>query len=107
MPPLMALFCLTGIESFASGSVVKGIGFFIIALGATLNFLVVAVNGWRMPVRVPQDLSEEEGPRGLHKRMDSRSRLTIFADIIPVGRRITISVGDVLLVVGAIVSFLT
>src|SRR5438105_3112892 len=101
MPFIVIFFCWTGIVSLETGHTIKGIAFLSASLGGVLNFLVVAVNGWRMPVRV----SREYHPKSMHRRIDSNSRLVILADIIPIGKLIIISIGDVLLVGGILVSY--
>jgi Family of unknown function (DUF5317) len=65
----------------------------LLLTGLAANGLVIAVNGWKMPVRG----RGEEGIR--HTAMTSATRLRWLGDIIPVGLGIA-SIGDFLLIAG-------
>ncbi|MGW8959799.1 DUF5317 domain-containing protein [Paenibacillus sp. NPDC055715] len=85
-------------------------GFNLILLGVLLNFVVMAVNGGRMPVSL--SASEVLGPYytdmlksgsviSKHYMMDATTRLSFLGDIIPLSkpypRTQVISIGDVVM----------
>jgi hypothetical protein len=90
----------------------KGLG--ILFAGVLLNFLVMLVNGGRMPVSLEAasavldpvyvDMLKSSAAVSKHVLMDSGTRLSFLGDIIPLGppypRRQAISVGDVIINVG-------
>jgi hypothetical protein len=88
-------------------------GFTVIFAGVLLNFIVMAVNGGRMPVSVEaaQFLGREyidalkAGTYGKHQAITSHTLLPFLGDIIPLSppypRRQVISIGDVVMNVGA------
>jgi Family of unknown function (DUF5317) len=88
-------------------------GFIIIFVGVLLNFIVMAVNGGRMPVSVEaaQFLGREyidalqAGVYGKHQAITRETLLPFLGDIIPLSppypRQQVISIGDVIINVGA------
>jgi hypothetical protein len=88
-------------------------GFIVIFAGVLLNFIVMAVNGGRMPVSIEaaQFLGSEyidalkAGTYGKHQAITSDTLLPFLGDIIPLSppypRRQVISIGDVVMNVGA------
>ncbi|AEH48150.1 DUF5317 domain-containing protein [Parageobacillus thermoglucosidasius] len=88
-------------------------GFIVIFAGVLLNFIVMAVNGGRMPVSVEaaQVLGREyvdalqTGVYGKHQAITSETLLPFLGDIIPLSppypRQQVISIGDVIINVGA------
>ncbi|MEK5507544.1 DUF5317 domain-containing protein [Paenibacillus sp. FSL P4-0113] len=85
-------------------------GFKLIIIGVLLNFIVMAVNGGRMPVSL--SASEVLGPYytdmlksgsviSKHYMMDASTRLSLLGDIIPLSkpypRTQVISIGDVVM----------
>jgi hypothetical protein len=88
-------------------------GFIIIFAGVLLNFIVMAVNGGRMPVSVEaaQFLGREyidalqSGVYGKHQAITQETLLPFLGDIIPLSppypRQQVISIGDVIINVGA------
>jgi hypothetical protein len=88
-------------------------GFIVIFAGVLLNFIVMAVNGGRMPVSVEaaKFLGREyidalkAGTYGKHQAITSETLLPFLGDIIPLSppypRRQVISIGDVVMNVGA------
>ncbi|MMZ46038.1 hypothetical protein D1872_76480 [compost metagenome] len=85
-------------------------GFKLILIGVLLNFIVMAVNGGRMPVSL--SASEVLGPYytdmlksgsviSKHYMMDASTRLSLLGDIIPLSkpypRTQVISIGDVVM----------
>ncbi|MFB5268888.1 DUF5317 domain-containing protein [Paenibacillus enshidis] len=88
-------------------------GFLIILIGVFLNFLVMAVNGGRMPVSLTAsyvlgpyyvELLQSGEVISKHFMMDDSTRLSFLGDIIPLSapypRTQVISVGDVVMNVG-------
>ena len=88
-------------------------GFTIILIGVFLNFLVMAVNGGRMPVSL--DAAQVLGPYYTellssgdavykHYMLDASTRLSFLGDIIPLSnpypRTQVISIGDVVMNLG-------
>lgn len=65
----------------------------VFTLGLFLNFLVISLNDWKMPVLGLKD----EGVR--HTRMVKETRFKLLGDVIPVGFG-TASIGDFLLIIG-------
>ncbi|ANB58643.1 hypothetical protein GFC29_717 [Anoxybacillus sp. B7M1] len=88
-------------------------GFLVIFAGVFLNFIVMAVNGGRMPVSIEaaQTLGREyveilkAGIYGKHEAIHASTVLPFLGDIIPLSppypRRQVISIGDVVMNVGA------
>jgi Family of unknown function (DUF5317) len=88
-------------------------GFIVIFAGVLLNFIVMALNGGRMPVSIEaaQFLGREyiealkAGVYGKHQAITSETLLPFLGDIIPLSppypRRQVISIGDVVINVGA------
>ncbi len=88
-------------------------GFIVIFAGVLLNFIVMAVNGGRMPVSVEaaQFLGREyidalqAGVYGKHQAITQETLLPFLGDIIPLSppypRQQVISIGDVVMNVGA------
>ncbi|AKM19136.1 DUF5317 domain-containing protein [Anoxybacillus geothermalis] len=88
-------------------------GFPVIFAGVLLNFIVMAVNGGRMPVSIEaaQFLGREyiealkAGLYGKHQAITSDTLLPFLGDIIPLSppypRQQVISIGDVVMNVGA------
>jgi len=88
-------------------------GFVLIFIGVLLNFIVMALNGGRMPVSVEagQFLGVEyvealkAGTYGKHIAMDQSTLLPFLGDIIPLSapypKEQVISIGDVIMNVGA------
>jgi len=88
-------------------------GFVLIFIGVLLNFLVMALNGGRMPVSIEagQFLGMEyvdalkAGTYGKHIAMDQTTLLPFLGDIIPLSapypKEQVISIGDVIMNVGA------
>jgi len=81
----------------------------LIITGAILNFLVMSTNKFKMPVKFPRgaQLSRKDL---LHSKMDKRTKLPFLGDIF-VTKRIRgwagiFSIGDILIVMGVILSFL-
>lgn len=85
-------------------------GFKLIIIGVLMNFIVMAVNGGRMPVSL--SASEVLGPYytdmlksgsviSKHYMMDASTRLSLLGDIIPLSkpypRTQVISIGDVVM----------
>ncbi|MDP4096041.1 DUF5317 domain-containing protein [Paenibacillus sp. P96] len=88
-------------------------GFRLILIGVFLNFLVMAVNGGRMPVSLSAssvlgpyyvELLQSGEVISKHFMMDSATRLSFLGDIIPLSapypRTQVISIGDVVMNVG-------
>ncbi|MFB5762322.1 DUF5317 domain-containing protein [Paenibacillus medicaginis] len=88
-------------------------GFLIILIGVFLNFLVMAVNGGRMPVSLTAsyvlgpyyvELLQSGEVISKHFMMNDSTRLSFLGDIIPLSapypRTQVISVGDVVMNVG-------
>ncbi len=88
-------------------------GFTLIWIGVFLNFIVMAVNGGRMPVSLEAsavlgpyyvDLLQEGGAVSKHYMMDASTHLAFLGDIIPLSnpypRTQVISIGDVVMNVG-------
>lgn len=90
-------------------------GFLIIFAGVLLNFIVMALNGGRMPVSIEaaQFLGREyiealkAGVYGKHEAITASTWLPFLGDIIPLSppypRQQVISIGDVVMNVGAFV----
>lgn len=90
-------------------------GFIVIFAGVLLNFIVMAVNGGRMPVSIEaaQFLGREyiealkAGVYGKHEAITGATWLPFLGDIIPLSppypRRQVISIGDVVMNVGAFI----
>ncbi|WP_440115658.1 DUF5317 domain-containing protein [Paenibacillus sp. QZ-Y1] len=88
-------------------------GFMLIWIGVFFNFVVMAVNGGRMPVSLESstvlgsnymDMLREGGAVSKHFMMDASTRLSFLGDIIPLSapypRTQVISIGDVVMNVG-------
>ncbi|CAM2940065.1 DUF5317 domain-containing protein [Paenibacillus taichungensis] len=88
-------------------------GFTLIWIGVFLNFIVMAVNGGRMPVSVEAsavlgpyyvDMLREGGAVSKHYMMDASTHLSFLGDIIPLSspypRTQVISIGDVVMNIG-------
>jgi hypothetical protein len=88
-------------------------GFTLIWIGVFLNFIVMAVNGGRMPVSVDAsavlgpyyvDMLREGGAVSKHYMMDASTHLSFLGDIIPLSspypRTQVISIGDVVMNIG-------
>lgn len=87
-------------------------GLLLIFIGVFLNFLVMAINGGRMPVLAeaalvldPQYIELlKEGLYAKHALLDESTRLAFLGDIIPVTdpypRSQVISIGDVIMNIG-------
>ena len=88
-------------------------GFTLIWIGVFLNFVVMAINGGRMPVSVEAsavlgpyyvDLLREGGAVSKHYMMDASTHLAFLGDIIPLSspypRTQVISIGDVVMNIG-------
>ncbi|MDO7906796.1 DUF5317 domain-containing protein [Paenibacillus sp. JX-17] len=88
-------------------------GFWLIFAGVFMNFLVMAVNGGRMPVSLSAsevlgpyytELLKEGAVVSKHFMMDSSTRLSFLGDIIPISspypRTQVISIGDVVMNLG-------
>lgn len=87
-------------------------GFMLIFIGVFLNFLVMVVNGGRMPVSAeaalildPQYIEYlKEGLYAKHALLEESTRLAFLGDIIPVTdpypRSQVISIGDVIMNIG-------
>lgn len=73
----------------------QGIGHGVQAIGTALNFLVVSVNGWRMPV---QQTYCDHGCTGAHSVMNPSVRLPLLCDIFWGGS----SLGDWFLFAGVV-----
>ncbi len=79
--------------------------------GTVMNFVVIAVNGGRMPVRadvIPPQLAKvlATGHGGTHVLMTEATRLGFLADIFYVSlpyKHILISMGDIIINVGILV----
>ena len=69
----------------------------VFGLGALLNQIAVAANGFVMPVLATKDEPCSKIPDYIHACLSETSRLTWLADIIPVGFAI-VSVGDLFIV---------
>jgi len=79
-------------------------GMKLFGLGSFLNFLAIAANGGAMPVS-PSALAVlgvSKLPSGTHALLTQESRLSFFADVIPLWLPYpqVISVGDILMVAG-------
>jgi hypothetical protein len=90
-------------------------GFNYILIGVFLNFLVMAVNGGRMPVSLEaasvldpfySDILKD-GIYGKHQLLTSATHLGFLGDIIPLSnpypREHVISIGDVIMSIGAFI----
>lgn len=88
-------------------------GFTLIWIGVFLNFIVMAVNGGRMPVSVDAsavlgpyyvDMLREGEAVSKHYMMDASTHLSFLGDIIPLSspypRTQVISIGDVVMNIG-------
>jgi hypothetical protein len=87
-------------------------GFIVIFIGVFLNFLVMAINGGRMPVSAeaaaildPSYIQAlKDGLYAKHAILDSSTKLGMLADIIPLTdpypRTQVISIGDVVMNIG-------
>ena len=88
----------------------------VVAVGAGLNFLVIAANGMRMPVSVgvlrwagmPDQAASLEAGRALtHAVMGAGTRLWFLADVLaiprPFFRPAALSIGDLLMLLGVFV----
>ncbi|MDR6724735.1 hypothetical protein J2W91_003203 [Paenibacillus amylolyticus] len=88
-------------------------GFTLIWIGVFLNFVVMAVNGGRMPVSVEAssvlgpyyvDMLLQGGAISKHHMMDASTHLAFLGDIIPLSspypRTQVISIGDVVMNIG-------
>ncbi|MFE6078995.1 DUF5317 domain-containing protein [Paenibacillus sp. NPDC057886] len=88
-------------------------GFTLIWIGVFLNFIVMVVNGGRMPVSVEAsavlgpyyvDMLREGGAVSKHYMMDASTHLSFLGDIIPLSspypRTQVISIGDVVMNIG-------
>ncbi|MDQ0049068.1 ABC-type enterobactin transport system permease subunit [Paenibacillus polymyxa] len=85
-------------------------GFKLIIIGVLLNFIVMAVNGGRMPVSLSAsevlspyytDMLKSGSVISKHYMMDASTRLSLLGDIIPLSkpypRTQVISIGDVVM----------
>jgi hypothetical protein len=90
-------------------------GFMIIFIGVLLNFIVMALNGGRMPVSIeagrflgPEYIEAlKAGTYGKHIAINNSTLLPFLGDIIPLSapypREQVISIGDVVMNVGAFI----
>lgn len=91
----------------------RNTGFWLIFIGVLLNFLVMAVNGGRMPVSLSAssvlgpyytDMLSSGSVISKHFMMDANTHLSLLGDIIPLSkpypRTQVISIGDVVMNVG-------
>mgnify|MGYP005749909329 CR=1 FL=1 len=90
-------------------------GFIVIFIGVLLNFLVMGINGGRMPVSIEASQildpfyveALKNGLYGKHTAITEATKLTFLGDIIPIGypypRTQVISIGDIIMNIGAFI----
>lgn len=100
------LICLALILNVQMILLHRNLGSAFMIIGMLSNALVVAFNGFRMPVKVPRGKKVLDTPTHFSYKNNNKIKLQKLSDIIPVKTKKHVwvfSIGDIFLIVGFII----